>query len=170
MLANLAESLDFKAQRTPGQVVVLDGQPSSTNEQSLARIHALASELVEYGSGTDDVAAMWMVHARVGCPAHRCSPREQGHSRTSHHDAYGRAVSQRYEGSESGAKATFTSISAPAFSSSGRDQIIERVPLGRNEDGDEIASAASYLLSDAASFVIGSTLAVDGGWKAWSPR
>jgi len=37
------------------------------------------------------------------------------------------------------------------------------VPLGRHGTGWEVAEAATFLLSDAASYVSGQTLAVDGG-------
>ncbi len=41
-----------------------------------------------------------------------------------------------------------------------------RIPLGRWGNPPEIAGPALFLLSDAASFVTGSTLFVDGGWTA----
>ena len=43
------------------------------------------------------------------------------------------------------------------------DDIAERVPLGRISEAHEIADAILWLCSDAASFVTGHTLAVDGG-------
>lgn len=44
-----------------------------------------------------------------------------------------------------------------------REQVVGRTPLGRHGQPDEIAGAAVYLLSDAASFVTGHTLVLDGG-------
>ena len=43
----------------------------------------------------------------------------------------------------------------------------DRVPLGRKASVDDISSAVVYLASDAASYVSGHNLIVDGGWTAW---
>ena len=45
----------------------------------------------------------------------------------------------------------------------GRDRVIAQEPIGRMGTPDEIAAAVMWLCSDAASFVIGHAMVVDGG-------
>jgi NAD(P)-dependent dehydrogenase (short-subunit alcohol dehydrogenase family) len=47
-----------------------------------------------------------------------------------------------------------------------QESIVRQTPLGRFAKVNEIAGAAIYLASDAASFVTGQTFYVDGGWTA----
>lgn len=52
---------------------------------------------------------------------------------------------------------------APEFR---RHLLKHRIPIGRAGHVDDIASACLYPASDAARYVTGSILAVDGGWTA----
>ncbi len=47
-----------------------------------------------------------------------------------------------------------------------REHVVSRTPLARHAQPNEIAGAATYLLSDAASFTTGAVLVVDGGLTA----
>jgi NAD(P)-dependent dehydrogenase (short-subunit alcohol dehydrogenase family) len=44
-----------------------------------------------------------------------------------------------------------------------RDHVVKRAPLGRHAQPVEIAGAAVFLASDAASYITGSVLTIDGG-------
>lgn len=45
-------------------------------------------------------------------------------------------------------------------------ELLQRTPMGRFGEANEVAGAAVFLASDAASFVTGQILAVDGGYLA----
>ena len=44
------------------------------------------------------------------------------------------------------------------------DNLPERVALGRNGRVEEIAGVARFLASDAAAYITGAVIPVDGGW------
>jgi NAD(P)-dependent dehydrogenase (short-subunit alcohol dehydrogenase family) len=46
-------------------------------------------------------------------------------------------------------------------------QYTSRVPLGRMAAGRDIVNAMTYLASDAAEYITGHNLVVDGGWTVW---
>jgi NAD(P)-dependent dehydrogenase (short-subunit alcohol dehydrogenase family) len=48
-----------------------------------------------------------------------------------------------------------------------RAQMAARQPIGRLGRAEEIAEVVAFLASDAASFIHGAALAVDGGQTAW---
>jgi NAD(P)-dependent dehydrogenase (short-subunit alcohol dehydrogenase family) len=57
------------------------------------------------------------------------------------------------------------------LSEDARRRRIERIPMGRFGEPEEVARAALFLASDDASYITGHTLAVDGGYLAgglWS--
>ena len=43
-------------------------------------------------------------------------------------------------------------------------RVAEGVALGRHGEVDEVAQVARFLASDAASYVTGAVIPVDGGW------
>jgi NAD(P)-dependent dehydrogenase (short-subunit alcohol dehydrogenase family) len=45
-------------------------------------------------------------------------------------------------------------------------ELLTRTPIGRFGNTEDLVGAAIYLCSDAASFVTGQTLVVDGGFLA----
>lgn len=47
------------------------------------------------------------------------------------------------------------------------ENFIAKVPLGRMGNPNDLKGAVVYLASDAAAYVVGHNLIVDGGWTAW---
>jgi 2-deoxy-D-gluconate 3-dehydrogenase len=45
--------------------------------------------------------------------------------------------------------------------------VVSRIPMGRVGEVDDVVGAILFLASDAASWLTGQTIAVDGGWTAW---
>jgi NAD(P)-dependent dehydrogenase (short-subunit alcohol dehydrogenase family) len=50
------------------------------------------------------------------------------------------------------------------------EKVAGQIPIGRVGAGEDMAAAAIYLASRAGDYVVGETIAVDGGWvNAWVP-
>ena len=47
------------------------------------------------------------------------------------------------------------------------ERLSEKTPLGRVGKQEEIAGTVAFLLSDAASYITGQNIFVDGGWTSW---
>ena len=47
------------------------------------------------------------------------------------------------------------------------ERYVARTPLGRMGSEQDVAEAVLWLASDAADYVTGQVLAIDGGWTAW---
>ena len=46
-------------------------------------------------------------------------------------------------------------------------RIVERTPLGRFGEPEEVAALAAFLASDESSYITGQTIYIDGGWTSW---
>jgi NAD(P)-dependent dehydrogenase (short-subunit alcohol dehydrogenase family) len=47
------------------------------------------------------------------------------------------------------------------------ERLAQKSPMGRFGKPEEIAGAIAFLVSDAASYITGQNIAVDGGWTSW---
>jgi NAD(P)-dependent dehydrogenase (short-subunit alcohol dehydrogenase family) len=60
-----------------------------------------------------------------------------------------------------------TAMTRPYFAVPGfKEQVVAKIALGRLGQVEDIMGAVSYLASDAAALVTGTSLVVDGGWIA----
>ena len=60
-----------------------------------------------------------------------------------------------------------TDLTLPLREDSARDEaLLARMPIGRWGEPGDLAGAVVYLASDAARYVSGTFIAVDGGWLA----
>ena len=57
-----------------------------------------------------------------------------------------------------------TAMTRDKLADRGRDQVIATMPLGRLASVGDIANAVAFLVSDAAAYITGDTLLVDGGY------
>jgi 2-deoxy-D-gluconate 3-dehydrogenase len=62
----------------------------------------------------------------------------------------------------------YTPFTAPMFEDEAfHEDVKRRILLGRVGEVQDVVGAVLYLASDAANFVTGSIMMVDGGWTAW---
>ena len=54
-----------------------------------------------------------------------------------------------------------------ALSDSAKENLISQIPLGRTGKPQDIANAVLFLASDAAGYITGQVLSVDGGMAIW---
>ena len=57
-------------------------------------------------------------------------------------------------------------VSGSGGTAEGRQAVIAQEPIGRMGKAEEIAATVAWLCSDAASFVVGTAIVVDGGQTA----
>jgi NAD(P)-dependent dehydrogenase (short-subunit alcohol dehydrogenase family) len=59
-------------------------------------------------------------------------------------------------------------MNAPMVAAPGRlEALLARIPMGRSGEPDDLTGVVAFLASDAARYVTGQVLAVDGGMSVW---
>ena len=140
-ILNVNVNATFRVIRTVGSTMLEQGSGSVVNVSSVAAIRALP-RLATYSASKAALAAMTrsmaVEWARTGVRVNAVAPAYIETEMTA-------AVSER-----------------PRL----RQSVIARTPMGRWGHPEEVAWAVVFLASDAASYVTGHTLLVDGGWAS----
>ena len=140
-ILNVNVNATFGIIRTVGSTMLQQGSGSVVNVSSVAAIRALP-RLAAYSASKAALAAMTrsmaVEWARTGVRVNAVAPAYIETEMTA-------AVSER-----------------PRL----RQSVIDRTPMGRWGQPEEVAWAVVFLASDAASYVTGHTLLVDGGWAS----
>ncbi|PFH20499.1 glucose 1-dehydrogenase [Burkholderia sp. JKS000303] len=157
-------------------------QNAPTLEQSSAAFDRLLSVHVRGTFLASREAARVMLAQRTGAIVNLCSIAGQGGIPT--RNAYGAAKAAiasltRSMACEWARQGVRVNAVAPGYVATelvdtlarngqlNRAAIERRTPLGRLAEPDEIARAIAFLASDAASYITGTVLNVDGGWLAY---
>lgn len=119
---------------------------------------------VMLGQGRGKIVNIASVSSQVGNPEYAAYAASKG----------GVALLTRVLGAEWGPRGVNVNAIGPAFTETGltqgylaqpgrREQVLARIPVGRLGEPHDIVGAAVFLASDAADFVVGQTIYVDGG-------